>query len=396
MKTNQKSKWYKLAAILIACSGLSAHAGEEDGAFLDPAYKHLTPPIVNDQRPLEARNLWLEGLPQDMAELSSSDTTSLISKQTLVKSQIARGTCSIFSATAMAESMLVIKRGFANTVDLSEEWLEYLAMKGKTGDGSHSYRNFNLLKRYGSPMESSLPYIGQEWKETTNFPLQKERCDRLKEFAGTNFYKSCLLGHRDEKLIQTSDQELSNPESKFYDLQFLNARTEAAQLRDQEFIMTGGYYSVYSTYQVKGLLRQGIPLTLGITFYYGAWNHRYSDKYLIGRDYNNWIKGIVGYPEAGSKDAVESPKHPAGHSILIVGYDDNKVVTTKVKMENGEEKEFTYKGVYYFKNSWGTAEFGREFSLENESHPGYGMITYKYAHEHGGFYQLPLAEKITQ
>jgi hypothetical protein len=72
-----------------------------------------------------------------------------------------------------------------------------------------------------------------------------------------------------------------------------------------------------------------------------------------------------------------------------VGYDDEKVTKTKMLMDDGSTKEFSYKGVYYFKNSWGIKGSGRDFTLNGVSYPGYGMITQKYAHEHGRFFHYP-------
>jgi hypothetical protein len=59
-------------------------------------------------------------------------------------------------------------------------------------------------------------------------------------------------------------------------------------------------------------------------------------------------------------------------------------------MKDGTTKKFTYKGVYYFKNSWGTSSFGRDFTIDGEKFPGYGMMVAKYAEEQGQFFQMPL------
>ncbi|MBK7961490.1 MAG: hypothetical protein IPK04_10000 [Bdellovibrionales bacterium] len=75
-------------------------------------------------------------------------------------------------------------------------------------------------------------------------------------------------------------------------------------------------------------------------------------------------------------------------SIVLVGYDDNVEVTVDSLMDDGTTKSFTYRGVYYFKNSWGTDKFGVQFSLNGKVYPGYGMITQKYAHDFGQFFQM--------
>lgn len=348
----------------------------EDGAFLDAAYKDLVHPIV-DTAP-HGRD--------GRSEERKSNTLALVEKQSPVRSQGSRGTCSIFSATAMLESMLVLKKDFSTSVDLSEEWLEYLAMQGRDDDGSYSSKNFSLIKRYGMPTEVTYPYIGQTWEELIEGTLSEERCGHLEDPELT----SCLLGHRDHALLSVSDTKLTDPTSKYFDPEFQAARSEAAEFRKDYLGNVSSNYYVYYTRQIKKLLRQGTPLTMGITFYYGAWNHRKATEFEIGRDPSNWSKGIVGYPEEGSMDYIVSPENPAGHSVLIVGYDDDKVVETKVKMEDGKFKTFKYKGVYYFKNSWGTGSFGTETKIDGDTLPGYGIITQKYAHEYGSFYQLPL------
>ena len=133
-----------------------------------------------------------------------------------------------------------------------------------------------------------------------------------------------------------------------------------------------------------------MPLILEAEFFYGAWNHRKADSLGIERDLNNWNQGIIGYPEEGSMDRKVSPNSPAGHSVLVVGYDDDAVVSTRVKMEDGSYKTFQYKGVYYFKNSWGPANFAATAKIAGVAAAGYGTITQKYAHEYGSFFKFSL------
>lgn len=87
---------------------------------------------------------------------------------------------------------------------------------------------------------------------------------------------------------------------------------------------------------------------------------------------------------------LESSKHPAGHSVLVVGYDDNVIVEKLVRLTNGTTKKVTYKGVYYFKNSWGTSSFGKDFQIDGVKYPGYGMMVQDYAEKFGQFFVLPL------
>jgi len=269
--------------------------------------------------------------------------------------------------------------------DLSEEWLEYLAVRGSDDDGSWASRNFYLLKKSGVLRESHWPYDPSEWTEFDE--LSEKYCGKLKNQE--KLYKSCLLIHRDPRLLDASDDELKNEQSELYDLEFLKFKETAPKVRDElNVVFTKNLNYAYSEKEVKALLDQGQPLILGIDFYYGAWNHRLMTEYGIGeRNMESWNSGVVGYPSLGSLDREISvkPKNRAGHAIVIIGYDDNVVVTQKIKMKNGHMKTYHYKGVYYFKNSWGADSFGKDMVLEGEKSPGYGMITQRYAHEFGSF-----------
>jgi hypothetical protein len=365
----------------------------EDGAYLDKPYKNLIHPIVNDLDKKSLKGPQFEE-EKDKAALERSSVMEIISFQTPVRSQMSRGTCSIFAATALLEGLLVKNKSFSKeTLDLSEEWLEYLVVRGKTTDGSSSYYNFNAIKKFGMPSEETLPYIGDSWSAEGFLPeLAHQRCGHL-ELVDVNKYTSCLLIHRDPILLDLEVDELLNPKSIYFDEEFAAARVEAKEFKEQFInVQNNSYYNVYGTKEIKRLLRLGTPLTLGFDFYYGAWNHRKASELGIERDLANWELGIVGYPEFGSLDRAKSGDegYEAGHEVVVVGYDDNYIVTTKQTMEDGTIKEFTYKGVYFIKNSWGTTSYGKNFMYENLSLPGYGIMTQKYAHEFGAFYQMPI------
>jgi hypothetical protein len=118
--------------------------------------------------------------------------------------------------------------------------------------------------------------------------------------------------------------------------------------------------------QIKELLDQGYPIILGVEFFYAAWNHREMPEIGLGeRDMKAWYAGRVGIPTA--LDIQISRQHAAGHSLVVVGYDDAKQV-------------------YYFKNSWGTDSFGKDSDfLGKGTTAGYGTIPYQYAHYYGNF-----------
>lgn len=349
---------------------------EIDNAFLDSRYLDIRPPQ--------------KSLPVGFANLpTKSDVLKLASLQSPVKSQGARGTCSIFSAMAMYESLAIRQLGAPQNVDLSEEWLEYLIMRRQGSEGSGSSRNFSTLLMMSSPFEETLPYIGETWEEEGMYEgsLSSVRCLGLIGFK----LKACLLGHYRPELMEASQEELLNSAGSLYSPEFLKARVEAAQnlaLFNQKLVRAGSAW-VGRTDEVKRFLLAGEPLTLDVDFYYGAWNHRKATEKGIERNMQQWFGGIVGHPEPGSLDEKVSGEDPAGHSVLIVGYDDDVVIETEVPMQDGSVRKFSYMGVYYFKNSWGMDGFGRDTLIRGQAMPGYGMITQKYAESIGAFYRFP-------
>ncbi|MDO9181550.1 MAG: C1 family peptidase [Bacteriovorax sp.] len=358
----------KILSMAIGLGLLSSIASaQDDGAYLDSKYQNLV-------HPKSVKNSMNKAFP-------ISDTKAVIAYQSPIRSQASRGTCSIFSATAYLEGLL-IKKGINASLDLSEEWLQYTAVRNKSSDGSSAWDNFAAIRDYGMVSEQSLPYIGEDWTEVFN-PLKDQRCGKL---LGP-VQKSCFIVHRDPNLLNLTDIQIN---ALYADKEFINARKEALDFKNKNIKFSSTNFSLYNVSDVKNLLSSGTPVVLEVDFYYGSWNHREADQFGIGRNLDHWSKGIVTFPEAGSLDETQSKKHPAGHSILVVGYDDNKIIEKTIKMANGTTQKFTYKGVYYFKNSWGTSSFGKDFQINGVNFPGYGMIVAKYAEEIGQFFQMPL------
>lgn len=341
-------------------------------APLDPLSKELKAPLDDSA---------------DAKNRGRSDVEALIKRQTPVRSQGRRGTCSIFSALALLESRMKVRHGYDDTLDFSEQYLEYLVAKGNTTDGSYSVTNFNAIANYGVPFEKTLPYDPQDWQKSPE--LGESKCGHITD-RETDRYKSCLMVQRDPIVFNQNDNVLLNQQSPLFDPDYVTARREAYQLRNQLFRFQNYQYWLGNVSTIKSYLDAGYDLTMGITIYYGAWNHGGGRDEGIETNTQDWYKGIVGNPEPGSVDLAKSPEKPAGHSVVIIGYDDNRVVTVESKMEDGTIKKFTYKGVYYFKNSWGTTSFGKDFEINGVKYPGYGMITQAYANRMGSFYHLPL------
>lgn len=364
-----------LSIVIFSLNSLTVFADEM--APLDPPYQNLQHPKV------EKKFIFADTTTFQIKQKVTFET--VVGQQSSVKSQVERGTCSIFSATALLEHLL-IKQGEQNTLDLSEEYLQYLVSQTTTGEGSYSSRNFDLLISNGQPYESSLPYIGYKWNDLFAYGAQ-EKCGHLSDKPTL---PNCLVAHRDPALLNLADEYLLDYNSVYYDPQFYMARTEAKQNKEKFFKASAQRDTLWSTVVIKEKLDQGIPLVLDVSFYYGSWNHRTSEELGIYRDMNLWEQGVVTYPEEGTMDRLKSSSKPAGHSVLIVGYDDERVIEFTTNMADGTTKTFKRKGVYYFKNSWGATNFGVTTTVGNQIYPGYGMITQDYANQYGSFHSLTL------
>lgn len=376
----QSSLLFTSLVILSLTGTASAYSQKDDGAYLDPPYKNLKHPKVDDhflkKAPKNLNEFFDVTLNPTHVDTTKSDVAAMMAYQTPIRNQAARGTCAIFSSTAMIESMMIIRSEATQAVDLSEEWLEYLVTRVSGSEGSNPDTNFDAILDNGDVEESVLPYIGETWTDATS-GLAQTRCGTLSDDDLTK----CLLGHWDPNLMDTP---IANIEPDF-----AAVRNRAAVVQPT-LQVSDRNYGIDSTSDVKALLQQGIPVVISMTFYYGAWNHRGGDEFGIIRNMDDWAKGIVFYPEIGSIDRDRSPEAPDGHSVLIVGYDDTVVLTKAVQMSDGTTQTFSHTGVYYFKNSWGTDNFGPNAMINGVNYPGYGTITQDYANEFGQFYQLSL------
>jgi hypothetical protein len=314
-----------------------------------------------------------------------SDVMSVLKYQTAVKNQGQRSLCTVFSFTALLESLLLKKNPQLNPKDVnfSEEWVQYLvALQSPSGGGNGARLEdiFKQVKKYGISEEKYLPYDGTLWSEKGP-NLAMERCGPIKDVLSQ---KRCYSSHFSPELIQLSYAKLR--EIGYDD--FANAKASAQENFD---IIGSLKSSVVSIKEAKRMLNNGTPVALKVRVYYGSWNHARGDKFGIDRDPHLYAKGIVTYPEAGSVDLIESSKEAnlAIHSVLLVGYDDTVVVTYKKLMKDGSTKEFSRRGVFYFKNSWDLRKFGNKFKIGKTSLKGYGMMPQDHA-ALGQFFTLSL------
>jgi hypothetical protein len=273
----------------------------------------------------------------------------LLATQTPVKSQGSRGVCSIFATAALMEN-LYIRAGFENP-DFSEQFLQW-SVKNELGAwrntaGSNAGENLAPINQFGIPVEGDWPYEPSPWSAVT--------------------HPECAV---EEKLQPVVCHTNGDP-------------PETAMDAQRFFLPRGRWLNTNSIKAHITTKKTGVQV--GMDFFYQSWNHRLS-KLPINTEY--WRQGYVLAPNA--KDIEESHKQRAGHSIVIIGWDDDLEVPMvdaegkPVLGPNGQPR--TEKGFYLFKNSWGTSGFG----IENPHGAGYGWLSMRYVHTYGSAYVADL------
>lgn len=377
---------------------VSQNITSQVGVYLDAPYpKHIHP----------KKDSGLESIKKHAKKEDVFSAVDIIKLQSPVKSQGRRGTCSIFSATALLEFYL-IKNEVYKEPNLSEQWLEYITAAQKGTEGSWSGTNFVSYGNYGFVDESLWQYNPKSWTPYADFLKTATEEDKNYVLAkcantvDTTSFDGCVIGQKDPRLLKQSDELLSqktitNPDGStrdnpFFDIDFLNLRTTAKK-NVAPFTISQDY--VYEQSEIKDILDSGEALNLDVDFFYGAWNHGKGAGLGLTVNSENWSKGIVTYPHPKSLDFEVSKieENRAGHSIVIVGYDDDIVIEKTEATKDGKGVKSSTKGVYFFKNSWGSSSFGANFKIGDESFPGYGMISMKYAHEHGTFHKMIFESK---
>ncbi len=268
--------------------------------------------------------------------------TDLIAQQSPVKSQASRGVCSIFSTVALMEH-LYIAAGDRNP-DFSEQYLQW-SVKNEVGafpntSGSSADSNVEAISEYGIVKEADWPYETREWN-TSNDPA----CN-----GGENLPTRC----------------------------YTNGEPPASAKEATKYKLPAGRWVNSRTDSIKGhMTNKKTAVVIGGTFFYQAWNHRASS---LPTNQAYWREGYVLSPNA--EDRTKSLEKRAGHSILLVGWDDTlevqKVDKDGNEVVDDQGRPVMEKGFFIFKNSWGTGSFG----VNNPHGDGYGFISYRYVADH--------------
>ena len=337
-------RFSSLLLATLTAAGCAADATSDDGLGQD-----------NDP-PLARRDDLFMGAPKadEIArefkadEVLPASFTELVELMSPVKSQGSRGVCSIFSTVGLMEH-LYLSAG-ADDPDFSEQYLQWSAkfQVGSFRNTSGSNASFNLqaINRFGIVVESLWPYESTQWG-----PGNDPECDPMAD------------GDEDDEGMPTKC--------------YTNGQPPAAAVSGQKFGLPAGRF--LSVLDVKSHLKNRQTAVIAdLDFFYQAWNHRRS---TLPTNKGYWDQGYVLYPN--DQDKRVSLEKRAGHSIVLVGWDDTLEVP--VMDDSGEQvigsdgEPVVERGFYLFKNSWGTAGFG----IQNDHGAGYGWISQRYVREFG-------------
>lgn len=302
-----------------------------------------------DDPELSDLDVLLAGAP-DNAELTDEKTdelvplqySELVALQSPVKSQGSRGVCSIFGTTAYMEH-LYIKAGALEDPDFSEQYLQW-SVKFEVDSfprtsGSNASYNLQAISRHGIVEEAYWPYETYQW------------------------------GTGDDPACDGSDDQPTRC--------YTNGDPPQEAVDAEKWKLPGARWVSTRPDSLKAfMVNKGVGVQVGMRFFYQSWNHRRSEL-PTNRDY--WREGYVLYPNDTDKEVSKR----AGHSILIVGWDDELEIQKMDAEGNGvvdaNGEPVMEKGFFLFKNSWGTGSFGSA----NPHGDGYGWLSMEYVQEYG-------------
>ncbi|MBX3275146.1 MAG: proprotein convertase P-domain-containing protein [Sandaracinaceae bacterium] len=283
------------------------------------------------------------GLPEDgKADETYPRQFDMVAAQSPVRSQGSRGTCSIFSTTALMES-LYIREGSLTNPDFSEQFLQWSSKVEQRAfqntEGSSAQMNLQAINRFGIVEETDWPYQTTPWN-TSNDP----------ECTGDGRPVRC----------------------------WTNGDPPPAALAAMRWRLPRGQWINPSVRSLQGhMLSTRTPVVVGGDFFYQSWNHGRS-RLRTNPEYRR--QGYVLAPNAADIEDSSGDRR-AGHSFLIVGWDDELEVA-RVDGEGNPELDASgnpvmERGFFLFKNSWGTGSWGSA----NPRGDGYGWISYRYTTE---------------
>lgn len=336
---------------LAALAGSSALGSALAGCAQTPAGDD---PLTFDEAPVSNLSAITEGVPSNdtLPEENKADERlparfDLLSVQSPVRNQGRRGTCTIFSTTALMESLYIVEGTIPNP-DFSEQFLQWSTKvelgRFRNSEGSNNEVNLQAISRFGIVEEALWPYETAAWN-ATNDPA----CTGEEEMRPTR----C----------------------------FTNGEPPPAALMAQRFTLPAGRWINSRPDSIRSyMVNNRLPVVVSGTFFYQAWSHGGS---MLPTNPENRRRGIVMYPNA--EDQADSRMRPAGHGILLVGFDAEmrvqRIDGMGQPMVDERGNPVYEQGFFLFKNSWNNTWSTEQVPGTIEHPPGYGWISFRYVQE---------------
>jgi hypothetical protein len=331
----------KLLALAGGISLLAAGCVMGDGEILGENGDDFRPPLANADE-------LLEGAPKadeldrihPKADGTLPERFDLVDLQTPIRNQGRRGTCSIFSTVALMEHLYIVE-GTITDPNFSEQYLQW-STKFQLGRfthtaGSTAQANLQAINQFGIPEDHHWRYEANEWDASIDPECEG---DRMPTRCYTN-----------------------------------GEPPEEARSAPMFHLPRSGW--LHPSDVKAHMFFNGQAVEAAMDVYYQAWGHGASNLPL-NQEYR--ARGLVHTPN--QEDIRDSLESRAGHSVILVGWDDDLEVP---RMDaNGEPlltasgEPVVDRGFYIMKNSWGTGPWG----AENEYGAGYGLISQEYVHQH--------------
>ena len=335
----------------LAVAGASVLASAVSGCNQSPTGDD---PLTFEEAQVSELSSLMDGAPSNdtLAEESKADERlparfDLLAIQSPVRNQGRRGTCTIFSTTALMES-LYIQEGSVMNPDFSEQFLQWSTKvelrRFTDGEGSNNEVNLQAISRFGTVREQDWPYETAAW--------------------GTSNDPACT---GEERMRPTRC--------------FTNGEPPATALMAQRFTLPAGRWINSRAASIQSyMVNNRLPVVVSGTFFYQAWSHGGS---MLPTSAENKRRGIVQYPSA--EDQTDSRLRPAGHGILLVGF-DNEMRAQRVNAMGQPEVDAMGQpvydvGFYLFKNSWNNTWATEQVPGTTEHPAGFGWISQRYVSE---------------
>ena len=257
----QTSRLLPVSLRVLAVAGASLLASSVVGCNQSPTGDD---PLTFEEAQVSDLSALMDGAPSNdtLAEEGKADERlparfDLLSIQSPVRNQGRRGTCTIFSTTALMES-LYIQEGTVMNPDFSEQFLQWSTKtelrRFTDGEGSNNEVNLQAISRFGIVTEQDWPYETAAWG-----PSNDPMCTGEEEMRPTR----C----------------------------FTNGEPPATALMAQRFTLPAGRWINSRASSIQSyMVNNRLPVVVSGTFFYQAWSHGGS---MLPTNPENRRRGIV-------------------------------------------------------------------------------------------------------